>query len=192
MSKLDDAIASAKKQMKMQKIPCNDELLTKIAKSLGPSLYSADAKLIAARDKKELATIKKDFLAKKLGETDERKQNAALAHAIEKIGPSNRHKLRSVFYYLIVKKLKKEAAMNIVDEADEDLWDKQNARRWELIRKDVESSLTKEEANELTQLEKLASAKIDQFESTYHPNASALQQAALRVQEDSPDSDEQN
>jgi len=112
MSKLDDAIAAAKKQMKAQKIPCNDELLGKVAKACGPSLYSADAKLIAARDKKEIETIKKNFIIKKLGEKDEKKVDAAIAHAIEKIGPSNRHKLRSVFYYLIVKKLKKESVYN--------------------------------------------------------------------------------
>lgn len=109
MSKLDAAITSCKTQMKKCKIPCNDELLAKIAKSLGPSLYNRDAKLIAARDPKELATIKKNFIAKKLGEKDEKKQDAAIADAIKKIGPSNRHKLRAVFYYIIVKKLKKES-----------------------------------------------------------------------------------
>lgn len=109
MSKLDDAIEAAKKQMKAQKIPCNAELLEKVARGLGPALYKTDSKLVAARDAKELATIKKNFIAKKLGETDEAKQDSAIAHAIEKIGPSNRQKLRSVFCYLIVKKLKKES-----------------------------------------------------------------------------------
>jgi len=109
MSKLDDAIDSAQKQMKKQAIPCNQDLLRAIAKSIGPSLYNRDSKLIAARDPKEIDTIKKNFIAKKLGEKDEKKQDAAIAHAIDKIGPSNRAKLRSVFYYLIVKKLKKES-----------------------------------------------------------------------------------
>jgi len=109
MTKLDDAITSCKTLMKKQKIPCNDELLRNIAKSLGPSLYNKDARLVAASDKKELATIKKNFVAKKLGEKDEKKQDAAVAYAVDKIGKSNRFKLRPVFYYLIVKKLKKES-----------------------------------------------------------------------------------
>lgn len=109
MSKLDDAIEAAKKQMKAQKIPCNDELLRKIAKGLGPSIYSADGKLVAARDAKEIATLKKNFIGKKLGVADTKKQDTAVEHAIEKIGPSNRQKLRTVFCYLLVKKLKKES-----------------------------------------------------------------------------------
>ena len=52
--------------------------------------------------------MKKNFIAKKLGVDDEKKADAAIAHAIEKIGPSNRAKQRPVFYYLIVRKLKKE------------------------------------------------------------------------------------
>ena len=109
MSKLDDAIEAAKKQMKAQSIPCNEELLRKVAKGCGPSIYTADGKLVAARDAKEIDTVKKNFIAKKLGETDEKKQDAAIAHAIEKIGSSNRQKLLTVFCYLIVKKLKKES-----------------------------------------------------------------------------------
>lgn len=109
MSKLDDAIEAAKKQMKAQKIPCNEDLLRSVAKGLGPSIHKADSKLVAARDPKEIATIKKNFIGKKLGETDEKKQDAAVAHAIEKIGPSNRQKLRTVFCYIIVTKLKKES-----------------------------------------------------------------------------------
>ncbi|MFT5906724.1 MAG: hypothetical protein ACI9E1_002336 [Cryomorphaceae bacterium] len=109
MSKLDDAIEAAKKQMKAQKIPCNAELLEKVAKGLGPSIHKADSKLVAASDEKEIATVKKNFIGKKLGETDEKKQDAAIAYAIEKIGASNRQKLRTVFCYLIVKKMKKES-----------------------------------------------------------------------------------
>ena len=109
MSKLDDAIEAAKKQMKAQSIPCNEDLLRSVAKGLGPSIYTADGKLVAASDAKELDTVKKNFIGKKLGETDEKKQDAAIAHAIEKIGSSNRQKLRTVFCYLIVKKLKKES-----------------------------------------------------------------------------------
>ena len=109
MSKLDDAIESCKAQMKKCKISCNDDLLRGIAKSLGPSLYNKDSKMVAAADKKELENIKTKFINKKLGVSDDKKADAAIEHAIEKIGRSNRAKLRPVFYYLLVKKLKKES-----------------------------------------------------------------------------------
>ncbi|MGI9606845.1 MAG: DUF2853 family protein [Acidimicrobiales bacterium] len=109
MGKFDDAVASAKAQMKQQKIPCNDALLEAVAKSLGPSLYKADARLVATSQKSELATIRKNFLIKKLGCKDDAKLDKAMDKAIAKIGPSNRHKLRSVFYYVLVKEMKKES-----------------------------------------------------------------------------------
>ena len=107
MSKLQQATESAISQMKSCKIPVNKDLIAAICKGLGPGLYKKDARFVAARDKQELAKIRKNFIAKKLGETDEKKQDAAIAHAIEKIGPSNRAKQRAVFYYLIVRRLKK-------------------------------------------------------------------------------------
>lgn len=108
-SKFEGVIESCKAQMKAQRIPCNADLLEKIAKSLGPSIYNRDASTVAASQKSELATIASGFIGKKLGVKDEAKATAAIQYAIEKIGPSNRSKKRVVFYYLIVKKLKKES-----------------------------------------------------------------------------------
>lgn len=109
MSKFDDAVDKAVKQMKEQKIPVDRPLLEKIAKSLGPSLYNRDAALVAAAQKSELETIKKNFLIKKLGCKDGPELDKALAKAVTKIGKSRRNKLRPVFYYLLVKDLKKES-----------------------------------------------------------------------------------
>lgn len=109
MSKFDDAVDKAVKQMKEQKIPVDRPLLEKIAKSLGPSLYNRDAALVAAAQKSELETIKKNFLIKKLGCKDGPELDKALAKAVKKIGKSRRNKLRPVFYYLLVKDLKKES-----------------------------------------------------------------------------------
>ena len=108
MSKFDDMMERCVKQMKEQKIPVNRPLLDAIGKSLGPSLYNADSLLIAAGDKTEIETIKKKFLIKKLGCDDDAKMDKALAKAIDKIGKSRRNKLRPVFYYLLVRDLKKE------------------------------------------------------------------------------------
>lgn len=108
MSKFDEAIAACKTQMGKCGIDCDEGLLTSIAKAVGPSLYNKDANLVAAGDSAELDTIKKNFIAGKLG-VEGADADAAVAYAIEKIGSSNRQKLRPVFYYLIVKKLGKES-----------------------------------------------------------------------------------
>ena len=109
MSKFDDVVDKCVVQMKEQKIPVNRELLEAITKSLGPSIYKRDSILVAAGQKQELATIKKNFLIKKLGCADDAKLDKALAKAVNKIGKSRRNKMRPVFYYLLVKDLKKES-----------------------------------------------------------------------------------
>ncbi len=108
MSKFDDVMDKCAAQMKEQKIKVDRPLLDAIGKSLGPSLYRKDALLVAAGQKSELETIKKNFLIKKLGCPDDAKLDKAIDKAVEKIGRSRRNKLRPVFYYLLVKNLKKE------------------------------------------------------------------------------------
>ena len=109
MGKFDDAVESAKAQCKAQKTPVNEELLRAVCKSLGPSLYKRDANTVAATQKHELETIKKNFLIKKLGLEDGPKLDKAIQKAIDKIGRSNRNKQRGVFYYILVRDLKQES-----------------------------------------------------------------------------------
>lgn len=108
MSKFDDVVNTCKDQMSKCGIDCDEKLLRSITKSLGPSIYNKDALLVAAGDAAELTTIKERFLDKKLSVSGEQ-ADAAVAHAIDKIGSSNRQKLRPVFYYIIVKHLGKES-----------------------------------------------------------------------------------
>ena len=108
MSKFDEALGDCRAQMEQCGIECDEQLLTAITKGLGPAIYNKDAHLVAAGDKDELETIKTNFIAGKLG-VEGADADAAIAQAIEKIGSSNRQKLRPVFYYLIVKHLGKEA-----------------------------------------------------------------------------------
>ena len=109
MSKFDNVIESCKTQMKKIGTRADNELLEKIAKSLGPSIYNRDASLVATSQKTEMDNIRKKFIGKKLGVTDDKVADKAIEKAIDKIGRSNRHKLRVVFYYLLVKNLKKES-----------------------------------------------------------------------------------
>ena len=111
MSKFDDVIQACKKQMTNQKIKIDEALLTAVTKGLGPSIYNADTKVVAAGDKAEVDRVKKNFIEKKLGVSGD-KGDKAFEAAIEKIGVSNRQKLRPVLYYLLVKELGKESVYN--------------------------------------------------------------------------------
>lgn len=108
MSQFDEAMTASKALMEKCGIDCDEQLLTAIGKGLGPSLYNADANLVAASDKDEVETIKTNFIKGKLG-VEGAEADAAIQHAIAKIGSDNRQKLRPVFYYLIVKHLGKES-----------------------------------------------------------------------------------
>ena len=87
------------------------DLLTAAVKACGPTIYKSDTATVAASDKEELARIKKGFIAKKLGVTDEAKADAAIADAVAKYGKSVRAKHRPVMYYLIAKALKKGSVL---------------------------------------------------------------------------------
>ncbi len=106
ITKFDTAFGSCIRLVSKQKLKCNEKTLTNIAKSLGPSFFNKDARLVSTSSKAELLTIKKNFIEKKLKVKGE-KADKALDYAITKIGRSNRHKNRAVFYYLIADKLGK-------------------------------------------------------------------------------------
>ena len=86
-------------------------LLDGAVKACGPAIYKSDSATVAASSKDEMARIKKTFIAKKLGVTDEAKADAALAEAIEKYGRSVRAKHRPVVYYLVAKALRKGSVL---------------------------------------------------------------------------------
>ena len=85
------------------------DLLTKIAISLGPSIYNADAAIVAASDKSEVDRVKESFLINKLGLKDGPSVDEGLDKAIETYGRSNRRKYRAVLYYLLTNHFRKSA-----------------------------------------------------------------------------------
>tara|TARA_R110001583_G_scaffold145635_2_gene297590 strand:- start:21690 stop:22025 length:336 start_codon:yes stop_codon:yes gene_type:complete len=109
MSKFDEKLALYQGEMKKLGISFDADLLTKVTKGLGPSIYKADAETVSGSDKKELETVKKNFLLKKLGLSDGPKLDNALDAVIEKVGKSNRNKYRAIVYYLLVKELGQES-----------------------------------------------------------------------------------
>ena len=109
MSKFDEKLALYQSEMKKLGISFDADLLTKVTKGLGPSIYKADAETVSGSDKKELETVKKNFLMKKLGLSEGPKLDNALDTVIEKVGKSNRNKYRAIVYYLLVKELGQES-----------------------------------------------------------------------------------
>jgi hypothetical protein len=109
MSKFDEKVALYKKFMDDKDIRSNTELLTAVTKGLGPSIYKKDAETVSGSDPKELETVKKNFLIKKLGLEDTPELDEKIGEVIERIGKSERNKYRAVVYYMLVKKFDKES-----------------------------------------------------------------------------------
>ncbi len=105
MSKLQEKIDLYTAQVDKLGLKIDKELLANVTKGLGPSIYKVDSEKVSSSDPKELETIKKNYLIKKLGQEDSEKLDEAIASAIEKIGSSNRNKYRAIFYSLLVEEL---------------------------------------------------------------------------------------
>lgn len=88
----------------------NVELLTKIAKNLGPSIYNADSSIVATSDKGEMASVKK-FLTEKLGLADDEALTVGINDVIDMYGKSNPRKYRAVMYYLLAHRFNKQTAI---------------------------------------------------------------------------------
>jgi len=88
------------------------ELLKKVTVACGPSIFNNDAETVSGSSESELATVRKNFLIKKLGLKDDDKLDAGINSVIEKYGKSNRNKYRAVVYYLLTKHFKKENVFN--------------------------------------------------------------------------------
>ena len=109
MSKFDECIARYQKEFtKIGVKKVDEELLRKVAKGCGPSIYNADACKVATSDEKEMARVKKSFLLKKMGQKDTAKLDKAIAKVADKFGAKNRNKFRAMFYYMLTKELKLE------------------------------------------------------------------------------------
>ncbi|RZN82901.1 MAG: DUF2853 family protein [Winogradskyella sp.] len=110
MSKRDDLIVKYAADLK-DKCGMNPDmdLLTKVTIGLGPSIYNADAATVSGTDEKELATVKNNFLIKKLGLSDGADLDKAIDSVIETYGRSNRNKYRAVIYYMLAKHFNKES-----------------------------------------------------------------------------------
>ncbi|GAA4974115.1 DUF2853 family protein [Algibacter aquimarinus] len=111
MSKRDDLIAKYAADLKDKcGVTADMDLLTKVTIGCGPSIYNADSSTVSGSDASELATVKNNFLIKKLGLADSSALDEGIAKVMEQYGQSNRNKYRAVVYYLLTKHFGKESA----------------------------------------------------------------------------------
>lgn len=110
MSKRDDLIVKYAADLK-DKCGVNPDmdLLTKVTIGCGPSIYNKDSSTVSGSDATELATVKNNFLIKKLGLTDGEALDKGIDAVMETYGKSNRNKYRAVVYYLLTKHFGKES-----------------------------------------------------------------------------------
>ena len=102
MNKRDELIAKYAADLK-DKCGVNPDmdLLTKVVVGLGPSIYNPDSSTVSGSDDSELATVKNNYLIKKLGLSEGDKLDEAIDSVMETYGRSNRTKYRAVVYYLL-------------------------------------------------------------------------------------------
>lgn len=110
MSKRDELIAKYAADLKDKcGVKPDMALLTKVTIGCGPSIYNRDAATVSGSDDKELATVRNNFLKKKLGVKNEADANKAIDKVMDTYGRSNKSKYRAVVYYLLTKHFKKES-----------------------------------------------------------------------------------
>jgi len=111
-AKRAEKIALYIKDIKKHYGEVDEDFLTIIVKNLGPSIYKKDAELVSCSDPKELDTVRKSFLIKKLGiDASQSVLDAAIADVCQEL-KSTRTKYRATFYYALAKKFKKESVLS--------------------------------------------------------------------------------
>lgn len=109
MSKFQECLDTYKAEFKKLGVSFDEDLLTKVTKGCGPSIYNPDSSTVASSDQAELDRVKNNFLIKKLGMSASDDLDGAVAKVVETFGSSNRNKYRAMFYYMLTVNLGKES-----------------------------------------------------------------------------------
>ena len=111
-SKRAEKIALYIKDIKKHYGEVDEAFVVIIVKNLGPSIYRKDAETVACSDPKELDTVRKNFLIKKLGiDASQGVLDAAIQDVCTEL-KGVRTKYRATFYYALAKKFKKESVLS--------------------------------------------------------------------------------
>ena len=109
MSKLDEKVGKYIQVVKDKGVDLDPDLLRKVTRACGPSIYSRDAETIAASQPTEMERLKNNFLIKKLGLSDGPKLDDGIATVMDAYGRADRAKYRAVIYYMLTKHFGKDA-----------------------------------------------------------------------------------
>lgn len=102
---LEDKVFPANTELNMG---LSEELMTVVAKGLGPSIYNLDAAKVSGSDEAEKETVKQNYLMKKLGLADGPELMAAIDECMEVMGSSNPNKWRILVYAWLCNKFSKQ------------------------------------------------------------------------------------
>jgi len=108
MSKLLALIEEYKSENTKLGLGIDETLLEAVTRGLGPSIYNADACKVSSSDETELATVKNNYLIKKLGLSDTPELMTAIQEVMETLGSSNRKKYRALVYSMLCAKFNKQ------------------------------------------------------------------------------------
>jgi len=112
VSKRDEKIALYIKDIKKHYGEVDEAFVAIVVKNLGPAIYKADAELVSCSEPKELDTVRRNFLIKKLGlDASKSVLEAAIQDVCSEL-KGVRRKYRATFYYALAKKFKKESALS--------------------------------------------------------------------------------
>jgi len=110
MSKRDDLIVKYAADLKEKcSVTPDMDFLKKVTIGCGPSIYNRDASTVSSSDEAELATVKNNFLIKKLGLKDGPALDETINAVMDQYGRSTKAKYRAVVYYLLAKHFNKES-----------------------------------------------------------------------------------
>lgn len=112
MSKLEEIIQMYKDENAELGLGIDNDLLEKVTRNLGPSIYDADASTVSGTDEDELQTVKTNYLMGKLGLSDSPELDEAIQEAVQKLGTSNRNKYRALMYAMLCEKFGKQSVYN--------------------------------------------------------------------------------
>jgi len=113
MNKFEEALENYTTEFKNTiNIEVDVELLKKVTRGLGPSIYNQDSSKVSGSDKSELETVKQNFLIKKLGLKDGPQLDEAIQDVMDQMGKFNRNKYRAMVYYLLTLKFNKASIYN--------------------------------------------------------------------------------
>ncbi len=112
LSKREEKIALYIKDIKKHYGEVDEAFVAIVVKNLGPSIYRKDAELVSCSEPKELDTVRRNFLIKKLGlDASKSVLDAAIGDVCAEL-KGVRKKYRATFYYALAKKFKKESALS--------------------------------------------------------------------------------